>query len=299
MLTLSARHAALRGIRVRGLSRMVTEGWTHSQIRAQLSGGRWQRFGNVIVLHNAALTQQDKHAVALLNSGRGALLTSFTGVEIHGLRGWAREVTHVLVPGGRHVVRVPGVPVHLHFVAEWATVQTSPGRRLHHVVPSLVIAAASFTGRRAACGLLAAGVQQRLVTAPELAEELVSRRRLRHRATLLAAVRDIGQGAEALSEIDFALLCREAGLPEPHRQAVRVEPDGRQRYLDVEWQLRDGRRVVAEVDGALHLAAQRWWSDQLRQNELVIAGDAVLRFPSVVLRCERAKVVDQLRRMLL
>ena len=299
MLTASTAHAGVASVRVRSLSRLIREGWTHSQVRATLDARRWQRFGNVIVLHNAALTQHDRHAVALLNCGPGALLTSFTAAEVHGLTGWSRGVTHVLVPGGRHVVHVPAAPARLHFVADWSTVRRSPGRRLHQAAPALTLAAASLRRPRSACGLLAAGVQQRLVTSTELPDEVATRSRLRHRAVLLGAVGDIAQGAQALSEIDFARLCRRAGLPEPARQAVRVEPSGRRRYLDVEWTLAGGRRVVAEIDGALHLAAQRWWSDQLRQNELVIAGDAVLRFPSVVVRCEDTIVMDQLRRMLL
>jgi len=114
-----------------------------------------------------------------------------------------------------------------------------------------------------------------------------------------AAVHDIGQGAQALSEIDLGRLCRRYGLPAPERQVIRPDPRGRRRYLDAEWRrARDGRRVVAEVDGALHLIARRWWDDQLRQNEVVIAGALVLRFPSVVLRCEEATAADQLRRVL-
>jgi very-short-patch-repair endonuclease len=53
------------------------------------------------------------------------------------------------------------------------------------------------------------------------------------------------------------------------------------------------------VDGALHLAPRRWWDDQLRQNELVIADDIVLRFPSVVVRTDPDQVIGQLRRVLL
>jgi hypothetical protein len=116
---------------------------------------------------------------------------------------------------------------------------------------------------------------------------------------LLAGTHDIGQGAHALSEIDFARLCRRHGLPEPCRQAVRRDSNGRRRYLDAKWRRSDGRDVVAEVDGALHLIARRWWDDQLRQNELVLVGDLVLRFPSVVVRCEPLLVIDQLRRALL
>ena len=121
---------------------------------------------------------------------------------------------------------------------------------------------------------------------------------MRHRAALLSAAYDIAQGAHALSEIDLGKLCRAAGLPLPFRQAVRVI-GGRRRYLDAEWTRRDGRRVAVEVDGALHLVAKRWWDDQLRQNELVLRDDLVLRFPTVVLRHEKAIVVSQLSRALL
>jgi hypothetical protein len=122
--------------------------------------------------------------------------------------------------------------------------------------------------------------------------------RIRHRAALLAAAHDIAQGAQALSEIDFTRLCRSRGLPPPARQRIRIEPSGRRRYLDAEWDLPDGRRLIVEVDGALHLAVGRWWDDQLRQNELAIARDVVLRYPSVVVRNEPDIVADQLRRCL-
>ncbi|HEX4727594.1 MAG TPA: hypothetical protein VH298_07340 [Jatrophihabitans sp.] len=114
----------------------------------------------------------------------------------------------------------------------------------------------------------------------------------------MAALADIQQGAQALSEIDFHALCRRHRLPAPDRQTVRREPSGRKRYLDAAWRRSDGRLVVAEVDGALHLAVRRWWDDQLRQNELSLADALVLRFPSVLVRTEPAKVADQLRRAL-
>lgn len=118
------------------------------------------------------------------------------------------------------------------------------------------------------------------------------------RSVLLAAVHDIAQGAQALSEIDFARLGRRFGLPEPERQAVRSERSGRRRYLDAVWRRADGRLVVVEVDGAVHLAVNRWWADQLRQNELTLADAIVLRYPSVVVREEPALVAAQLLRAL-
>ena len=113
------------------------------------------------------------------------------------------------------------------------------------------------------------------------------------------AVDDVGQGAQALSEIDLGRLCRRYGLPQPVRQAVRADRYGRRRYVDAEWISRSGRTIVAEVDGALHLAPRRWWDDQLRQNELVLTGDLVLRFPSVIVRHEQQIVAGQLGRALL
>ena len=112
------------------------------------------------------------------------------------------------------------------------------------------------------------------------------------------AVADISSGAQALSEIDFARICRRFRLPEPVRQSVRVEPSGRRRYLDAEWALSDGRRVVAEVDGAVHLLPRRYWDDMDRSNELVIDGSTVLRFATYALRAHPERVADQLRRAL-
>jgi hypothetical protein len=45
--------------------------------------------------------------------------------------------------------------------------------------------------------------------------------------------------------------------------------------------------------------AKRWWDDQLRQNELVLADALVLRYPSVVIRTDELLVAEQLRRALL
>lgn len=145
---------------------------------------------------------------------------------------------------------------------------------------------------------MAAAVQQNRVRAEDLEVAITGFPRLRHRALLRLAIADIGGGSQALSEIDFVRLCRRHGLPDPTRQAVRREPSGRRRYLDASWRRRDGRLIVAEVDGALHLAPKRWWDDQLRQNELALADALVLRFPTVIIRTDDALVADQVRRAL-
>jgi hypothetical protein len=284
---------------VTDLSSLLAGGWTYSAVRAQLQARRWQRLGRAIVLHNGRATHPELCRVALVNCGARAVLTAFTSLAELGLRSWEREQLHVLVPGGTHVPRMAEFPLRLHYAASWNPAEHFIDRRLHRAGPSLALAAGTFRSPRPACGLLAAGVQQRLVAVPQLRDAVDRRPRLRHRAALLLALDDIAGGAQALSEIDFARLCRRYGLPEPARQAIRAEPSGKRRYLDAQWITRSGRRLAVEVDGALHLVPRRWWDDQLRQNELVLAGDLVLRFPTVVVRHEPLVVVGQLARGLL
>ena len=246
-------------------------------------------------MHNGELSRAELMSAALVNHGPRSVLTSFTAAERAGLTGWQRDEIHVLVPAGARVIRLPWTRT--HYTGDWPSVRRRAGHS-QALGPALLVAAGGLGSPRAACAVLAAGVQQRLLRPEDLVAALDEAPRVRHRAVLLAAARDISQGAHALSEIDFARLCRTYGLPEPVRQAVRREPGGRRRYLDAEWRRSDGRRVVAEIDGALHLIATRWWDDQLRQNELVIADNIVLRYPTVVVRTEPGYVADQLRRVL-
>lgn len=278
---------------------LIEQGWTADRIRNQIRARRWQRIGRAVIRHNAEPTGADLRRAAVIVLGPRAVRTAFTALDEWGLTGWPRPDIHVLVPRGARVTRPPQLRRRVHYTDAWSPVAIAPGRALHLPVHAGVLAASTLRNPRSACAILAATVQQRLVRPDELIETVTAATRIRHRAVLLAAARDIAQGAEALSEIDFARLCRRHGLPEPLRQAVRRDPFGRRRYLDAEWKRRDGRRVVAEVDGALHLIASRSWDDQVRQNELVIADDLVLRFPSVVLYSEEPVVVGQLRRALL
>src|SRR5919198_287834 len=286
MLTSSAARSAARRRHfdrtVASIQELIRSGWTYSDIRAEFRANRWQRIGRAIVLHNGVPNSAELRRAALIFLGPRGVLTAFSALDEWGLEGWKRDQVHVLVPGGARVVRPAGLPLRVHYTGDWSKVQMHISRRLHRPAPAAVLAASTFALPRPACGILAATVQQRLIRPADLIEAIERAPRVRHRAALLAATHDIAQGAHALSEIDFARLCRSASLPEPSRQAIRKDRSGKRRYLDVEWDLPDGRRVVVEVDGALHLAVTRWWQDQLRQNEVSISGRLVLRYPRVV-----------------
>ena len=105
----------------------------------------------------------------------------------------------------------------------------------------------------------------------------VDRCRVRHKQAMRLAVHDIAGGAEALSEIDIAGMCRLFGLVPPDRQVVRRDRDGRRRYLDCEWHLPDGRVLVLEIDGAHHMRAEHWEADLRRERGIVTSGRRVLR----------------------
>lgn len=280
-------------------SRLTRIGFSPAQIKAQLAAQRWRRWGYAIVLHNGPLTARERWYVAQAHGGPGALLTAFTAAQAYGLRGWDRDEVHVLGRPGAHGAAGCPVPMRLHHVRDWTRVRRHPRGPVHFLPQALLVAAATFSSPRPAAGILAAAVQQRLVTAAQLTAVLAGSSRVRHRRLLIAAVHDIAQGSQALSEIDFVRLCRRFGLPPPMRQTVRREPGGRRRYLDATWRRRDGRLVVVEVDGALHLDQRNWWDDQARQNALVLGDAIVLRYPSIVIRTRPELVVAELRRALL
>lgn len=279
-----------------------TLGIAAHHIDAQVAAGRWRRVGPAVVLHNGPVTEWQRRRVCIINCGPRALLTSFTAAQEYGLRRWERSEVHVLAPAGtplpRHDVPLLRGLV-LHRVHAWDRVERMPGRRMHGLAQSLLVAAKSFGSARHACGLLAAAVQQRLIRVAELHSALLQAPTIRHRRAMLLALADLDQGADALSEIDLGRLCRRFGLPQPTRQAVRVDATGRRRYLDAEWRLPDGRVVAVEVDGAHHMESSQWEADQLRQNEIVAGGTIMLRFPSVVIRERPELVAAQLRRVLL
>lgn len=277
---------------------LKARGWSEQSIRGQVQARRWQRIGRAVVLHNGPLPQAERERAMLVNAGPRAVLTAFTAAQMLGLSGWERETIHVLVPAGARGHKPTRHQTRVHYCGDWEGIERLAGRPLHRMAPALALAASTFAQPRPAVGILAAGVQQRLVTPRQLADAVEASPRVRHRHVLLAAIHDIAQGSHALSEIDFVRLCRRFKLPPPDQQVVRLDPAGRRRYLDATWRLPGGRMLSVEIDGALHLAPRRWYDDQLRQNELALTGVMVLRFPSVVVRTDAALVAGQLRRAL-
>src|SRR5450631_1109904 len=206
------------------------------------------------------------------------------------LRGFDFEYIEVLIDANERVPTIEGVKWRRR--RGFSAADISPGPRPAAVRPArAVIDAASWTDEpRVACALLIASVQQRVTKVAALREALGAAGLIRHRRHLTAVLIDIEGGVDSLSEQEFDRLRRRAGLPPPIRQSVRVDASGRRRYIDA-----DFGAFSVEIDGGFHLRPLNYWADARRQNELVLGGDRILRFPSVAIRLEPEVVVAQLR----
>jgi hypothetical protein len=275
-------------------------GYLSKHVARRVRRGSWSEYGDrVVVLHSGPLTQEQRWWVAVLSCGPLAALASESALRAAGVNLLGVETAvHVVVPRGDRGSDLDWVVVHES--RRFSAADIHPARRLPSVriERAAVDAAAWASADRRACGLLLAVVQQRMTTPARLSSALRQAGSLRRRPILARVLLDAAGGAQALTEVDFGGLCRRNDLPLPERQVVRVDNRGKRRWLDAALRGVDGRLVIAEIDGAVHLLPSSYWDDMARGNELVIGGDRVLRFPSVSLYLDESTVADQLRRAL-
>ena len=277
-------------------------GLTNGQIDRMLTSGRWRSDaeGLVVVLHNGPLTPIQQETLAVLAGGRLCGLAARTAAARVGLRGWPAHKIEVVVPRGTSYPKLLLADVKVHESRRFTADDLHPSAwpPTVRIERALVDGAAWSNRPRTACGLLAAGVQQRLTVPGRLLETLEEAGQIRFKRVLRAALLDIEGGAQAVSEMDFTRFCRRNGLPAPRRQVVRRDGSGRRRYLDATLVGPTGRVVRVEVDGALHLVVQTYWDDMYRDNEVSIAKETQLRLPSFVIHADDRQALDQLRRAL-
>jgi very-short-patch-repair endonuclease len=240
--------------------------------------------------------------VAVLTCGRGAVLAGLAAARTGGLRVTSRRLTiDVLVPARRHArprpvlltTDMPGIRVHRCQTLSAEQILRNP---THTAMPRSVVDAAQWSLNDREAQLIAVSAcQQRLVTPEEILQALENQPRARRRQLVRQTAMDAMGGATALSEIDFANLCRRHGLPTPDKQVRRKDASGRNRYLDAYWH---EAKLHVEIDGSHHMEARHWSADMLRQNEVWLEGDRVLRFPAFLVRTDPLTVMDQLRRAL-
>ncbi|HWV78020.1 MAG TPA: hypothetical protein VN027_12000 [Isoptericola sp.] len=287
-----------RGVVTRG--QVGRLGMTPDHVEQQLRSLRWRALSEqVLVVHRGPLTRAASLWVAVLGAPPTSVVGAWTSLELQGLEGWHRDPVHLVVPRGARPDRHPWLVVHESRRLRDEDVVDAGGLSVYSVARAAVDAAAWQRSWRTAAGLMAAVVQQGLTTTDDLSAMLDSVGKVRHRKVMRLALADVIGGADSLAEIDFARLCRDGGLPEPARQAVRTDARGRRRFLDVEWRLPGGRRFVVEIDGVGHLERDRWYDDLLRDAELgADAATVRIRLPAMAARYEPDRVLAVVRRHL-
>lgn len=254
-----------------------TLGISRDDVRSEVLAGRWKALGRHTVQLRHDGGDEATWRRAVWETRGQAWLDGATALTAAGLTGWEEEIVHVSVPDDARAVQVEGVRVHPLRARELAHVGDPP----RAMIEWAALRAASWArSDRAATTIIAMVVQQRLTTGERLSGTLAGAPAMHRIGLVRQVVADVRGGAQALSEIDFARLCRTHGIPEPDRQAVRPGPRGRI-YLDALWADYD---VIVEIDGFQHASGLAALDDALRDNLAAIGGMRTLRIPALGLR---------------
>lgn len=266
-------------------------GVTRADIRAEAQAGRWRITGrHTVQIGTGELSPVACSWVAVWESGSKAVLDGASALIAAGMTGYQPDVVHVTVPARSRAQKRPGVRLH-----RCRELPPTAGAGIPRIRPEEAAVRAARWARtdREAALLIALPVQQRLLKTDRLPEAAASVPGARGRL-IRVLVRDVCDGAQSLGELDFAALCRSRGLPEPTRQAVRITAQGRA-YLDAEW---EEFGVAVEIDGSGHAVGLAPVEDALRQNEVTLQAERVLRLPLLALRIAADAFLDQVERAL-
>lgn len=263
--------------------------------RWMIERGRWQRPAKgIVVRHSGPLTREDALWCELLLQASGAALAGLSAASLDGLRGFDTPTVFVLAPRGVRIRSREGVVVRssLHLGdADVHPVRLPRRTRL----PRSVVDAASWAGTELRTqAIIAASVQQGLVSPQSLSTVVQLLTKVPRRGLIVETIRDVAGGSLSEYELLFLQMCRRFHLPIPTRQRRRKDAAGRWRYLDVDF---DDYQLVAEVDGQQHMEALAWWEDMERNNDVVVEdGKTLLRFAGFALRRQPDRVAGVLRR---
>lgn len=269
--------------------------YARHDIAREVAAGRWRLHGRqTVALHNGDLGREAQLWRAVWEVGEGvAVVDGVTALQAAGMTGFDDDRVHVSVVHRHDIEPVPGVVIHKVRHRDPSDV-TEVGLPRTKPAAAAIRAAHWAVSDRQAALLLVIPVQQRLTTGPLLTQARLRVRGRTRRATIGTLVADIADGAHSLGELDVAAMLRSRGIQTPSRQELRILPRGRA-YLDLYW---DHAGLVVEIDGSGHRQAMARAIDALRQNELTLSNDRVLRIDLLGLRIDEDAYLDQIRRAL-
>ena len=257
-------------------------GLTKAQWEARVDARQWSAIPRRgVVTHNGPVSGHDALSRALIQVGPKARLGGITALHTAGMSGYDEPLIHIWVP--KSAFATPPAGVRLHETRRWTDGDCMPCGlpRSRPAVAAVQAALWSLTVRQAALAMVMP-IQQRIVSAAEVAVELDRVRRHRFRRQLRAALADIMAGSESMGELDFLAMCRTRGLPEPSRQVRRRTPQGTI-YLDVFW---EAYAVGVEINGVGHSVLTKGLSDELRLMDTQLRGEMAVQISVLTLRIE-------------
>lgn len=274
---------------------LTARGIDWGRVRNQVAAGRWLEVTpRVICTTTGTHTPEQRRWMALLHSGPRSMLGGLTAASAHGLTGWERKEICVLVDDELSFEPVEGVR-YFRSRRPYALLRSPrPGIPRCQLEPAVLLWAGYDAAIRPAHGVLAAVVQQRLTTPAQLLSWVDQLKPLRRAKGFRATVGDIAGGSQSLAELAVNRMCRQFGLPLPHRQTRRQDSSGASRWTDCEWDLPDGTTLVLEVDGSFHLDATQWQDDLRRARRITTPERLVVRCTAYEIRHEPREVAVDL-----
>jgi hypothetical protein len=264
-------------------------------VRAQVAARRWVvRTPRVVSTTTGELTWEQTCWLGVLHAGPRSMLGALTAAGRLGLTGWERAAVTVLVDDELAFEPVPGVGFFRSRRPFDVLRSTRPGIPTSQLEPAILLWAAYDAPVRAAHGVLAASVQQRLTTPERLATWVDTLQPLRRAAGFRRTIGDIAGGAHSGAELDVRRMCRRSGLSLPCRQRPRRDRSGKRRWTDCEWDLPSGGVLVLEVDGSFHREVLAWGADLKRARALTRHDRLVVRCTAFELRHEDDEVARDL-----
>jgi hypothetical protein len=276
-------------------------GLSEAEIISDLDGRRWRRLNDhVVATHNGPLTRGQAMWAAVLSAQPPVALCSETVFELFDVPGAETDLIHVLVVRGARVLPVPGVRLKVHESRRFPPpdeVQVREGLPITSLARAAVDTAVWSRDVRRAWRMAVAPVQARRLLPEQIRLELDKAGKVRYRRSLGLLLADLEGGAQALSEVEFLRFCRRHGFPSPKCQA-RYDGRGRRRYLDAEFRRQSGRPLRVEVDGGIHLKLEVRARDTIKDNDVHIAGELVLRYASISIYTDDPDAIRQIREAL-
>ena len=265
------------------------------RVRNEIAARRWvERTPRVISTVTGDLTLKQREWLAVLHAGPRSMLANLSAARRQGLTGWERPWVSVMVDDELSFEPVDGVDFFRSRRPFDLLRAPRPGIPVCQLEPAVLLWAGYEATNRAAHGVVAAVVQQRLTTPLKMIGWVDQLRPLRRAKPLKRTLSFVEAGAHSGAEVELGRVCRRFGIRPPDRQRRRADRTGRIRWTDAEWDLPDGRVLILEIDGAFHIDVLQAADDAKRSRRLTTPTRTVVRCTAYELTHESEEVAIDL-----